>query len=246
MTSSISRSCSAPLISPFFGRAQLADQGANFGADGLARHRLEVLHVQPLDQLLVDADLQLLEVQLALAEGRRRFKPGAGGGFIGCGGTMMSAPSRGLLGTGAGRNGNAGRTLLWCDGGGRRRFREQPHQLTSCAVARRARRLRGVARLPEPAANDAASPARLVLILCLWCPQHHRLAVIDRGDRVLEIVGIVQPMRSPRGALDLGGLDVPALLDEPVRPQAWILLASIPIRRIAPTKRSAFLGAGGR
>ena len=48
------------------GLAQLADEDADLGADGVRRQRLQVLHVQPLDQLLVDADLQLLQVDLPL------------------------------------------------------------------------------------------------------------------------------------------------------------------------------------
>ena len=49
---------------------QLTNEDADFGADGVGRQRLEVLHIQPLDQLLVDAHPQLLHVLGALTKRR--------------------------------------------------------------------------------------------------------------------------------------------------------------------------------
>jgi hypothetical protein len=59
--------------------AQLADDDADLVADGVRRQRHQVLHVQPLDELLVDADLHLLEVRRPLRVLRRRLRRGAGG-----------------------------------------------------------------------------------------------------------------------------------------------------------------------
>ena len=75
MTSSISRSWSALLIRPFsdWHRSRTRRRtSARTVSGGSVR---EVLHVQPLDELLVDADLELLEVNLPL--GLRR-----GGGAV--------------------------------------------------------------------------------------------------------------------------------------------------------------------
>jgi hypothetical protein len=57
---------------PFFRLTQLADQDAHLSADGVRRERLEVLHVQAIDQLLVDADAELLHVDRTLPKRRLR------------------------------------------------------------------------------------------------------------------------------------------------------------------------------
>jgi hypothetical protein len=49
--------------------AQLADDLADLLSDGLGGEHLEVLEVQPLDELLVDADFELLEVDVAVGAG---------------------------------------------------------------------------------------------------------------------------------------------------------------------------------
>jgi uncharacterized ferritin-like protein (DUF455 family) len=56
---------------PLLRLAQFPDQPANFLPHHVRRQRLEVLHVQAIHQLLVDAHLHLLKVNLALAAHRR-------------------------------------------------------------------------------------------------------------------------------------------------------------------------------
>jgi hypothetical protein len=62
-----------------FRLAQIADDDADFCAHGVRRKGAEVLHVQALDELLVDAHLQLLRIAI-LRTRSRRLRPASTGG----------------------------------------------------------------------------------------------------------------------------------------------------------------------
>src|SRR5207249_6517162 len=60
--------CSSDLL---FALAKLPDEDADLGSDRFRRQAAEVLHVKPLDKLLVNADFELLKINLPFGLRRR-------------------------------------------------------------------------------------------------------------------------------------------------------------------------------